>query len=750
MTRFQPFPLLPITLLFVVLAILLPQMKTYAEDPPAGVEKAKRPTVGLVLSGGGAKGFAYIGLLKVLQETGLQVDYIGGSSIGSIMGGLYAIGYHPDSIAKMIREQNWSSLLTDKMPRKYVSYDEKEFGERSILSVPIRNRKISLGNAFYQGQQVDMLLNHYFSPAYRTYSFHDFQTPFLCMGTDLLTGDAIVLDKGYLPKAVRASMSIPGYFAPIEYMGYYLVDGGVVNNYPVKQVKEMGAEIIIGGDVQQGLYSKKEQLNTITAILNQITSFPAIEANQVGDSLTDISVRIKLNYGMMDFDDYDSIIAEGERVARAHYDEIKALADSLNALEFKPLKKYETQPLDSLEFERIRFQGNQRTPDNYFYTFFKEIKGHRIAIRDLETIINFIYGSNYFDRVSYEMDNTKSPPDLIINVTEAAPGILSAGIHFDNDYNGSLILNGAFRNLLGKNTKLYANLTLGVNPRLKVLYLVGLNGKAGLGVIADLYSFKFNIYDKDVKMDQLSFTNFKASLFFNSMFLNMYNIRAGFDYEYFRFRQDVTVDTSISKYNNFSSYGTPFVSINADTRDDANFPTRGFLATLRAEYVMPLSGNWVKDIFTNSAIIYLKYIQSIPLSKRFTLRPGIFAGGTLKQSDFPPVQHLFALGGLNTRNYVETFLDFTGAQFVQNYGSYTLVGRLKLQYNVFKKNYITLRTDVGGSEMSVGDLFQGRNFMIGYGVTYSYSSFIGPIELTLMGSNVNPGPMLFLNLGFWF
>ena len=750
MNRFKMFSFAPISMWLLGLSILLTSVRMYAEDPPDEIEKSKRPTVGLVLSGGGAKGFAYIGLLKVLQETGLQVDYIGGSSIGSIMGGLYAIGYHPDSIAKMIRMQNWTSLLSDKMERKYVAYDEKEFGEKTILSVPIRNKKISLGNAFYQGQQVDMLLNHYFSPAYNIYSFSDFQTPFLCMGTDILNGDAIVLNKGYLPKAVRASMSIPGYFAPTDYMGYYLVDGGVVNNYPVKQVKDMGAEIIIGGDVQQGLYTTKKQLSTITAILDQITSFPAIKANQVGDSLTNLSVKIKLNYGMMDFDDFDSIIAAGERVARAHYHEIKALADSLNALEFRPLKKYETQPLDSLEFGELMVLGNDRTPAKYFYTFFKDIKGHRIAIKDLEAIIKYMYGSNYFDRVSYEMDNTKSPPDLVIDVQEGAPGVLSAGVHFDNDYNGSIILNGVFRNVLGKNTKLFANLILGTNPRVKLLYLAGWNGKAGLGVQVDLYSFKFNTYDKSTKVDQLTFINNKASLFFNSMFLNMYNIRAGFDYEYFRFRQDLQIDTSITKYQNFSSYGTPFISINADTRDDAYFPTRGFLVTIRAEYVMPLSGNWVKQIFTNSAIIYLKYIQSIPLSRKFTIRPGIFAGGTIKQSDSPPVQHLFALGGLNNRNYVETFLDFTGAKFLQNYGNYALIGRLKLQYNLFKNNYITLRTDVGGSEETFDELFQPRSFLMGYGVTYSYSSFIGPIELTLMGSNINPGPMLFLNLGFWF
>lgn len=712
--------------------------------------EGSRPKVGLVLSGGGAKGFAYIGLLRVLNEVGLQVDYIGGSSIGSIMGGLYAIGYHPDSIEQIIRSQNWDNLMTDKIERKYEAYDEKEFGEKTILSVPVRNRKISLGNAFYHGQQVDLLLNHYFSPAYQTFRFADLQVPFLCMGTDLLTGDAIVLDKGYLPMAVRSSMSIPGYFSPIEYEGYYLVDGGVVNNFPVKQVKEAGAEIIIGGNVQEGLYTTKKQLNSITAILDQIISFPGIEANHVADSLIDVSVRIKLNYGMMDFDQYDSIIAAGERVTRSHYHELKALADSLNAIEFRPMKPQLTHPLDTLEFGEIRIQGNTRTPTSYFHTYFKEIKGHAIAIKELETIINFMYGSRFFDRVSYRMDNTKSPPDLIIDVEETARGVLSAGVHFDNDYNGSILINGVFRNLLGRNTKLFANAVLGVNPRLKVVYLIGWNGKAGLGISADLYTFKFNLYDKSEKTNQITFSNNKLSLFFNSAFLNMYNIKAGFDYEYFRFRQDVPVDTTLNKYSNFKSYGTPFVSINADTRNHGYFPTRGFQATLRAEYVIPLSGNWVQEIFTNSAIIYLKYDQSIPLHKRFTLRPGIMAGGTLKQSDQPPVQHMFAVGGLNTSNYIESFIDFTGAQFIQNYGNYALVGRMKLQYNFYKKNYLTFRADVGGNQHDIEELFLSENFMVGYGVTYSYDSFIGPIELTLMGSNINSGPMLFLNLGFWF
>ena len=213
-----------------------------ANAPPV---KKERPKVGLVMSGGGAKGFAYIGMLRVMQEVGLRVDYIGGTSIGSIVAGLYAIGYSPDEIERMVRKQDWDALLIDEIPRKYIAYEEKEFLENSIISLPLKKRKIGLKQSMYEGQQVNLLLNRFFSPAWNTTDFSKFQTPFLCVGTNLYNGDAVVLKDGYLPMAIRASMSIPGYFSPAYYNGYYLVDGGIVDNYPAVLLKNEGAQLII-------------------------------------------------------------------------------------------------------------------------------------------------------------------------------------------------------------------------------------------------------------------------------------------------------------------------------------------------------------------------------------------------------------------------------------------------------------------------------------------------------------------------
>ena len=142
--------------------------------------------------------------------------------------------------------------------------------------------------------------------------------------------------------------------------------------------------------------------------------------------------------------------------------------------------------------------------------------------------------------------------------------------------------------------------------------------------------------------------------------------------------------------------------------------------------------------------------KAYPLSRKFVLRPGLFAGSLLYKGSSPPPQHLFGLGGLNPSNYVESFVSFAGAKFEQKLGYYTAVGRMKLQYNVYKKMYLTARADIGANENTFNDVFLPENFLCGYGLTYSYNSFIGPLELTVMGSNINPKPMLFLNIGFWF
>ena len=736
-------------ILFFVLTLFATGM-LLAGNTDSLTQQRVRPKVGLVLSGGGAKGFAYIGLLKVLQEVNLHIDYIGGTSIGSIIAALYAVGYSPDTIAAVVRKQDWDALLTDKIPRKYVDFETKSFEEKQVISLPISKKSVGLKEALFEGQQVNLMLNHEMNTAYNVRDFSKLPIPFLCIGTDLLTGKAIELKSGYLPMAVRASMSIPGYFTPTYYDGKYLVDGGVVNNFPVVNVKKEGAQFIIGGNVQQGLTKDIKKLNTFTKILDQVISFNRVAANKKAYKNTDLLINIPMNYGMMDFTSYDSIMAIGERVARAHYAELKALADSLNAIKFIPANACHAKPLDSIFINDIEINGLTHLKPEFVSRFFKVLVHKKIGIHELEDKITYAYGSGYFEHVFYELQGQNDSARLILNMKEKSMGTVWASVHYDNLYSASILTGVTLRNLL-PGTRLLMDAVVGPNPRGRFLFLVGNGRSVGFGTEIDMYHFGFDSYEGEVKTDKINFTNFSGSAFLNATVKNTYNFRAGFTYKYLKFSMEYDTTDLAELINNFNSYGNLFFSFRSDTYDNRNFPTKGNRTVLMAKYAFPLSDGWVKEVFSPALTTYLKFDKAFSISKKFVFQPGIFLGATIiKSGESPVFQNYFAFGGLMTTNYIETYQDFTGVKFSQQGGLYAAALKLKLRVHFANKHYLTLRGDVGSTTLALKDLFGKGNVLIGYGMTYSYDSFIGPMELTLMSSNQMDRLQAFLNIGYWF
>lgn len=712
--------------------------------------KQKRPKVGLVLSGGGAKGFAYIGLFRVLEEVGLPIDYVGGTSIGSIMAGLYSVGYSADEIERVVREQNWDMVLRDEIERKYIAYEERDLWEKSIVSLPLNKRKIGLNSSLYYGQEVNLILNRFFSPVWDVTDFSKLPTPFLCIGTNIFTGEAVELTSGYLPMAVRASMSIPGYFSATHYQGKYLVDGGVVNNYPAADVKKMGAQFLIGGDVQSPLKNSMEELSSVTVIIDQIVSFHRQHANMEAKKLINLDILFSVSEGMMDFMKYDSIIAQGERVARSYYPQLKRLADSLNAIEYRATKVMDAKPLETIEVAEVKYEGNNKMSTIYLDNYFEAFEGTTVEFDEIEEKVTSLYGTGFFNYVFYELEKADDGrANLIIKLQEGAPGYLSAAIHYDSDYQGSIMLAGVFRNVLGDRSKLFTELILGTNPRLKAFYTISNGLKPSFGSELEWYSFSFNIYNGQKKYANLHFTALNVSTFLTQNRGNMLNWRFGLKYELFRIKQDVQIDPDLDSMAGFNPYGSAFVSLQIDTRDKPYFSTNGLLLNARVAYVVPLDDNWTRELFTNALVFYVKYQQSIRMSDRFVFRPGLFAGGTLRDES-PPLQHWFGAGGLNEINYVDNLVPFSGLHFVQRYGYYAAIARLRLQYNPFGKLYFTLLADAGNLNDDVEKVFFIKDVVVGYGGTLSYNSFIGPVELSVMGSNLNQGVMLFLNIGFAF
>ncbi len=289
-----------------------------------GVEKEK-VKVGLVLSGGGAKGLAHIGVLKAVEEAGVKIDYIGGTSIGAIVGGLYASGYNATQIDSIFKVSDFDQLLKDYIPRSSKNFYEKENDEKYALVLPFDNWKVGLPSSYSKGLNIFGLLNKLLQKDRHIRDFNQLPTPFLCIATDIETGKQIVLDHGYLSQAIMASATFPSLFSPVLIEGKLLIDGGVVNNYPIDEVIKLGANVIIGVDVQSGLKSR-EDLKNATRILVQISNLQMMEKMSEKKERTDIYIKPDISdYTVISFSDGEAIIKKGEEASFVVYEKIKAL-----------------------------------------------------------------------------------------------------------------------------------------------------------------------------------------------------------------------------------------------------------------------------------------------------------------------------------------------------------------------------------------------------------------------------------------
>ena len=294
--------------------------------------------VGLVLSGGGAKGMAHIGALKIIEETGVRIDYIGGTSTGAIIGGLYATGYSAIQIDSIFRAVNFSQLIQDEIPRSAKTFFEKNESERYAMNLPFQNFKISLPTSISKGQNMYNLFSKLTSHVNDIDNFNDLPIPFLCIATNIESGKETILNKGYLPAAVAASSALPTLFNPVKIGDSIYVDGGVTNNYPIEKVRSMGADIVIGIDVQDTLKTRNNLKNAIE-ILGQVGNYSAIEAMLDKRNDTDIYIRPNItDFSVVSFNEKLEIMDAGTKEALSVKNQLIELASKQKPI----LRKKET------------------------------------------------------------------------------------------------------------------------------------------------------------------------------------------------------------------------------------------------------------------------------------------------------------------------------------------------------------------------------------------------------------------------
>ena len=415
---------------FLIILIIIPTLLFSQE---------RQPKVGLVLSGGGAKGFAHIGVLQALEKAGVQIDYIGGTSMGAIIGGLYSSGYSADQILGIIQKTNFMPLLRDEIPRREKPFFEKAHGEKHAISLPIRNKSIGLPLGLSKGQNVLNFLTELLSPVDEITDFKKLPIPFFCIGTDMETGDEVLLEKGSLPLALRASASFPSLLNPVEVDGKLLIDGGVTNNFPVDEMQKKGVDIIIGVNVQGNLYNR-EELSSVASILGQIINFQMYKKADDQIKLVNIYLRPDIiEYNVISFENQKEIIEEGIKVSKPY----SAVFDSIAKLQInkKPKVKINLKQ-DSFLLDRIIIDGNKNYTNNYILGKLLIKEGDSITYKELSKKINTLSATKNFERIDYHFEKSFSGKKLVLKVKEdKTKSYLKLGLHYDLLYKSGVLLN---------------------------------------------------------------------------------------------------------------------------------------------------------------------------------------------------------------------------------------------------------------------------------------------------------------------
>jgi NTE family protein len=716
----------------------------------------RRPKIGVVLSGGGAKGLAHIGVLKVLEKAGIPIDYIGGTSMGAIIGGLYAIGYTADQLDSITRSANWDDILSDKVQRRNLSMVEKDEGAKYMISFPIRENKIALPMGIVSGQNISTLFSDLCSPVYNKKDFSKFSIPYLCIAADVGNARAVVLKNGNLAEAMRASMAIPTVFSPEYIDGNLLLDGGLINNFPVKEVRDMGADIIIGVEVGFNT-NKKRELNSFVRIMQQSMLMYSREQSLESRKLCDILVLPDLEgYNVTSFNRTDSLIARGEKGAMLLSDKINQLADMLrDSFQYvKPAGRPKLEKIDRFYVEKIKIDGLKDVPENFLLRKIPFRVPSEVRTSEIEKFIQNIYGTWFFERITYNLEPSENGVTLVFKVIERNTDYFRAGLHFDSDFKTTLDLNTTFRNLISKGSKISLDLALGENPSFSVLYYKnsGWNPRNNLLFWSKLipdYGFHFQfhnieVYDyvKDVKTASLGFVDITSEFFVQGNISNSNVLGIGILADYTSINERIA---NSSQSDQESFYFNLHGYYKIDSYDQAFFPSRGIKLIADAKYIKGISYNVNNNAGFFQASIRANFIQA--LGRHLSVSEGIY-GGTLF-TDTAPSQYWFYMGGMGA-NSLRGLMPFVGLDFMQRAGNHLLVSRFDIQWELWKDNFFTIKTNVGKSTRRRENLLKPDDIVAGYGLSYGYRSPIGPMELTVMSSNKNPGLSFYVSIGYWF
>ncbi len=722
-------------------------------------QKTQEPKVGLVLSGGGAKGFAHIGALKIIDSLGIKIDYVAGTSMGAIIGSLYATGYSGEQLEEMFNNQDFNELINDEFPRSSKSFYERENSEKYAISLPFDKFKINLPSALSRGQNVYNLLYKLMLPVNEIRDFEKLPIPFFCIATNIETGESIVMDKGHLAEAVTASGALPSLFQPVVINGDILIDGGVTNNFPVEELRAKGMDIIIGVDVQDAL-KDRESLKSAPDILMQINNFRTINAMKSKVPLTDIYIKPDItNFSVISFSEGDDIIANGEAAARANIAQLQKVKDQQSSDYERP----KIEPIDSIKINSINIRGNERYTRSYIIGKLKFRNDASISYADFKKGINSLIATNNFDTFRYCLEPSANGDsyNLMGELKESeTTTFLKLGVHYDDLYKSAVLANLTKKRLLFNNDIASLDVMLGDNSRYNFEYFIDKGFYISIGIKSRYNQFNKNVNPllvleegspllEDLNRIDAKLSDFTNQVYLQTIFRKDFALRAGAEYKRLKITSETIIDDDQEDRITFenSNYFSAFGNLIFDDYDNSLFPKRGFY--FNGDFHLYFNASGLNRDFEEFSIAKADMGYAFSFNNKVALKTE--ASGGFKIGDNSTTALGFGLGGY-ANNFINNFKSFYGYDYLALSGDSFVKATFTLDYEIFKKHHILLAANYANIEdglFETGDFLSSPEYS-GYAVGYSLETFLGPLEAKYTYSPELKESQWFFNLGFWF
>lgn len=789
---------------FILLAICLSSGGQAASargvDPQADAEavtrmrkkmseiRKHRPTVALVLSGGGAKGAAHVGVIEYIEELGIPVDMVLGTSMGGLVGGLYALGYTVPEMDSLMRNMDWNWALSDKLSREYVSYSDSKYKEKYLLAIPfyyerdyykmkladehrfddIRRHEVlhigadneggadmlknnllgSLPSGYIYGQNVSNLISSLTIGYQDSTDFQSFPIPFACVATDMVSGKAKIWHSGKMNTAMRSTMSIPGIFAPVRTEGMVLVDGGMRDNYPTALAREMGADIIIGVDLSQDKRSYM-QVNNIGDIIGQGIDMLGMDAFEKNVQIPDVKIKPYLpEYNMMSFSKQaiDTIIVRGRQAAEAQDSLLRMVAVKTAGTykaEHKP-KAFDFHA-DSLMIDEIEIKGVLAKEKLLLMDRMNLVPGQKISREGLDDMVARIYGTHCYDYVTYELLGSEEPFKLVINCKKGPVHQLGIGVRADTEEIVSVLVNLGINvhRLHGHSFDLTGKIS--ANPYVQAKWSYDVPQIPTVNASASFRWTNMGMLNFGTNNLSLNFFNARQEVYLSNMKWKFLDVRGGLRNDIFNIR-NIKSSQIIDDYDT-SNLSNDFVSLfvdgRTDTFDDGYFPTKGVNAGV--SYAWTFAG--IPDMIHNFHTLQADAKVVVPGSDGFAFIPS-FNCRFLMGRDIP-LAYFNAIGGSLPGRFVDQQLPFIGVTNLVAMENIMTMFRTDFRFTLARNHYLTGIINYVRSSDTFMEYGKGMgNF--GAGVEYSFDTIFGPFSANIHWSDFTGKVGMYLSAGFNF